>query len=354
MEQFINGAILGLYTISIIIAIAALPTLIYLLAKNDIFFTIVKEGTAKIVTYNEQFHRVIMSNKGCRFKGGSGANAWDIEEAPEGEEPDEGILGGLRFVGMWPFFKVHKYKFTWTSLENGELKSHKDELLGHIFVKYDVYVISLDKVELRGNIPVDFKILFTARIKNPFKALFRVERWLESTQNRISAELRRELGGLSVEELVAWEGESEKIKKILENLSALKDSFVRDTCGIEPDKKDPIDIHSFDVDPAWIEITRKKIEAEEEAKATKIRAEAEKEKRLKEGEGRAGAIRSVNDSVLAYGDNGLTLRTLEAIENAGANVTLVSPDAHILPMVDVAGSRKKHQSEEKPVDEEGA
>ena len=159
------------------------PTILGILAKKNLFFTEVKEGTAKAITKFGKFHHCVLSYKGHYFN-----SKWDlIDEARRDKDRDEdvarlkvakiklsegdnepartllvererleiakanlldghaldkllsseertqmeyyepvqeswidGILpGGLRWVGLPFVYNVHRYSFRWTSLRQG-------------------------------------------------------------------------------------------------------------------------------------------------------------------------------------------------------------------------------------------
>ena len=134
-------------------------------------------------------------------------------EKPPGFSLIPRFLRGIHWIGIWPFAQIHTYKFAWTSLEDqvdqttGIHKNLKftsdDELLTHILVQQDTYVSRLDGAECKDNIPLDVVYLITGEVVNPYKALFRVERWLEATQNLVGASLRHWVGERSYEKIRA-------------------------------------------------------------------------------------------------------------------------------------------------------
>src|SRR3989338_7200628 len=108
------------------------------------------------------------------------------------------LLRNIRWIGLPPFSDGYVYGFSWTSLEE-EQKDEKDmkkkfhysdKTIDYILIQDDIYVTQVKEAECKDNIPLDAIILIGGRIVNPYKALFKVERWLESTANRVGADMR--------------------------------------------------------------------------------------------------------------------------------------------------------------------
>ena len=204
--------------------LVALPAVAYyggaygirLLADTNILFTYPKEATAKAIMTNGQFSRFVMSLRGHRFAGelDETLNEIDKWEIVSGESELKGfrlpLLTGIRYVGLPPFSEVHRYHFTWTSLEeeqrgDGGIVSkfvRKDlPKIDYVYLREDVYVTKLETAECSDNIPLDADILIGGRIVNPYKALFRVEKWLAATNNAITQRMRSFFGNHSYEQL---------------------------------------------------------------------------------------------------------------------------------------------------------
>lgn len=221
--------------------IILLPFLIQAMAKNNFIFTIVKEGTAKAITKNSQFHRAIICFHQHFFD--EDWNVWDEkqlkwllseEESHKKEEVKKAVeqalkiklsvenpvprkkrflseylemffdfwiirafFSNIRIVGIPMIYKVHTYRFYWVSLEQknigGEVKEipvWKEEELDFVLLRDDNYFLRIEAAETLDLVPVNADITFGIRIVNPRKALFEVEMWLENCLRRLEPKFR--------------------------------------------------------------------------------------------------------------------------------------------------------------------
>jgi hypothetical protein len=185
------------------------------LAKQDKFFTSVEEGYAIAIEENKEFKFFLMSYKGHGFNGdvnkvGDSIDYWNIVDDPvrRWRLP---LIRGIRWIGFPGFNVVKTYHFTWSSLEeqkdekSGKLvqrpvpKDIKD--LRYISLKRDQYVTRLEEAETTENVPFDSNILIGGKVVNPYRALYRVEKWLEATQNLVKTEMRSYFGQHDYEDL---------------------------------------------------------------------------------------------------------------------------------------------------------
>jgi len=233
--------------------------LVRFFAERNVFFTIVNEGSAKAIMRFGRFKCLVMAYEGYAFntKKGKGADAWEIisatEEKPkekeektkekkEKEEKDLSLLeiinqwlakhpglkklfglGGVRWVG-WPGIDtVYEYNFRWSTLR--ETKASEDEegfqsqrdigrgknavsfakRIDYILLSDYVYYAELHGVETSEMMPVDVLMLLPVRIMNPYKALFRVQKWLDATLDLIKPSVRAWIATKSVSEVVKKE-----------------------------------------------------------------------------------------------------------------------------------------------------
>ena len=210
------------------------------LAPKNIFWTLVEEGTVKIVVFGEGFFKALIqwkgrtfdNNKTCNvveeekwYKDGDLLDVVEIENEAAGavrvqttppSEPELVLgaektrkdkhwldIGGARYYGFWPFKKIYEYKFRWTSVrENGEFVRH-EEVLDKISLKDFIYGAELDAAETKDNIPVDILFVIGLRIVNPQKALFNVQDWLEKVINTIKALLREYISRTDYQEALS-------------------------------------------------------------------------------------------------------------------------------------------------------
>lgn len=192
------------------------------LGKRNIFFTIVEEGQAKGTTIFGRAHKCLLAYTAHRLEGEidpeqhlHSDSFWEIRKLGQTEKrPEEKRfwhrfvrhalfldLGGLKWVGVWPFYKIYTYTFRWTSLRGqlptgftGETKYEetRERAIDYILVRQETYLLDLGGIEDKDLISVDIKLVWTNHVVNPFKALFRVRNWLETSADRLLTYIRRE------------------------------------------------------------------------------------------------------------------------------------------------------------------
>ena len=343
----VTGTLFGLFLLFTLLARA--------LGRHNLFYTLNKEGNAKVVVHNEAFASAIMNYAGFYFD-----KRWNViqgkrrEKLTLAEAQAKGytwdgkkrrredrfyryfIGGGLEWIGLWPFFMIFTCRFRWMSLVEGKEVAH-DELLDYIYLKAATYVATIEGAETDGMVPLDVKLYLTIRIINPYKALFRAHQWLEFTVNRIGPYIRQFVATKKFEDLVAekqamfpgnplfdflrmkeeltekdiryleTDGYSEKAIGDLKRsgkgiLGILKEIYGVDIIGIEFKSFTPAGVGREDYEKSaakgWL--------AGKDAEKIKILAEAEK-----------GRIDVIYSAVKKYGDLGLFIQATETIKEAG-------------------------------------
>lgn len=209
------------------IAVLALPALIVLspfivrrLAELEKFWATCQEGQARPVTRNRKFSRFIMSFAGKCFAGElddslskNNAEYWEIVE--DNRPPQkESFWSGLYWIGIPPFAEIQRYKMTWIEWgfpkRNGNVSIEKEpipheETIGHILVQSDVYFVRVSAAETSEGVPVDVSFLLTINITNPYRALYKVQHWLEAVTNQTEGTTRVFIGTKKVAELFTIE-----------------------------------------------------------------------------------------------------------------------------------------------------
>lgn len=291
---------------SIVISIALFVIvnilLIYLvLAPENLFFTFVPENKAKFIVSGNKLQKILLSSNQYTL-----ANDYGVIPGKS-----EGVLGGLRFYGFWPLSDVLIYKFKWTNItESGEIISH-NEILDTMILKTDMYLVHVDQAEDADLVPLDLKVVITARIVNPYKAMFIAQNWLEYVTNVVKAAVRNEMRKHCYVDLVGG-SKGTHFTSLGANIFAQMEiageiSELKNTYGVEISKIriENIDPHGTDLR----ELTLKKIVAEKQAeadlieaqgkaKAFKERAEAWKEEGVQPATGLA--LERLSDSTLNY------------------------------------------------------
>jgi len=334
MENFLTGIYIGLYIIGIITIIIGPIVLVYFLAKNNIFFTIVKEGRAKAILKFGAFQRMIMCYQGYGFN-----EEWDIcQRVTQGNEPNlRGVLGavknsndeiigncqlrkelirigGLMWIGIPLIHSVHKYEFRWTSFEQAEEGGklidkkvpHAGEKIDYILVQDDIYYTFLGDADTKELIPVDMELLLTIRIINPYKALFRVQNWLEAVQNQTKPALRGFAADKNYADLI---GKKEEIEREADTFLAESGihRYTERNYGARLKRVGMVSINLCgERGKAYLEASTKQYEADREKERIETIANAEVER-----------INKVYSEITSHGSEGLFIRANEAIEEAG-------------------------------------
>ncbi len=249
--------ILGILGIVILLPVLIFLVAWFVLAKNNLFFTFVEEGTAKAVMKAGEFERIIFRWK-AHFMDEED-NIWDEEDwevslTEEGarvrkEETEEKvkekkikgrIFGGLFWVGWWPFKKIHTYSLRWTDFRQAEetgktvfkLQFHDEKDRNFVMLKPAVYGIEVKDVETRPpeRIAVTVQIPVTMRVINPRKFLFIAPPTpLEDVLVKMSALMRQQISMSIIDELITLQGQAEKIWEGWE----IEEEEVKKILGIE-------------------------------------------------------------------------------------------------------------------------
>lgn len=283
------------------------PTVYLGFAKADIFFTLVNEGSVKVVTAGgANFVKALI-----QYKDRTLSRDWDVVNLPGVVQPSFFGLGGLRFYGIWPLRQIYKYSFSWASIDqNGDKKEHVDEILDYIMVKDMLYWFSIKEAEDQDLLPLNIEGLINVRITNPYKALFGPQNWLKITIALIQTLLRGEASEKDYKKLVAERALlGDRLMNDPDTLLLIRE--LEANYGVKILK-----IEVKDVDPPanFRELTMKAIIAKQERRAIIIASKAE-----------AARVKNVYDAVEAQGDTGRLVRTLEMLEKS-KDKWILSPD----------------------------
>lgn len=293
--------------ITIILIMIGIPTIIITgffaalgLAKKNLFFTLVEEGTAKAIMSFGGFQKIIFQYRGKKMTAEG-----DIKNLPNEEQQEtfwKKQIGGLRWLGIPGLKSLYVYK----KPQSGEIVE-RDRDQDYILLKNDVYLAVVKSAEADEMVPLDVQLLITTQCINPYKALFGVQDWLEMIINRSEATFRQYVAEFTFEDLVSnRQSAGKELKKRLER-SQLLEQF-RGTYGIEI-----ISIEMKDIDPAGAgkkaieEAATKQWVAKQEAKSIAELATAESKK-----------IKKIYGEIQNFGELGAVLRYLESIDKAGA------------------------------------
>ena len=257
----LNKTLFIFWSASSLLILVILAILVWALAINDYFVTLMPAMRAKARMLNEDLCKMLMSYTSKIFAFEDPLNYVSVSQEIEGE-PDEKLwrkqktrlgeiafarkqlglkgvkeindpydivpdirdeeikskniflpkfLRNIRWVGIPPFYKIYSYRFRWASFEQrcdlttGVLVTRPviiEKALRYITLKDDVYNMTVESAETQEVIPLNVEIAITANIINPKKALFQIEKWLEVIINQVGAKIRKFVGTQGYFELV--------------------------------------------------------------------------------------------------------------------------------------------------------
>ncbi len=353
MNAFLVGVSIGLTLVGLAGFAFGAVFLIYFLAKNNLFFTIVEEGSAKAIMRGGEFLRFILAYKGYTFSKKKGKE-WDLVPSKKNKEPFsflpksfggrfEKIFGGIRWIGI-PFLNtIYEYNFRWTVLRESEPSDEEDGFAGkrkldsgkwvlslakridYIYLRDAVYYNDLVGAETEEMMPVNISMLLPMRVKNPYKALFRVQKWLDATLDLIKPSVRQAVAQMPYKQVIQkkevaeWEfdsflrltsDEEDELFKLAPagrterplSISA----YILRTYGIQIKRVTFEDIVPPD---GYKEAATKRMEAAQDAE----RAKAEKKGIKTLASAEANRIQTVYSKIGEFGETGLAMRMFETI-----------------------------------------
>ena len=182
----------------------------YWFAKRDWFWTIMGESTAKIVTRFGAYHKTLLQKRGYKLAAEDilnekGEIVIAVGDIVIGNDPDQPLPGGLRYIG-WPFiYKIFRMKkMNWTkSLPNGTIEDRNEENVPFMLALVDYpYGLKFEKAEDNDLLPLDGKMTLTAAIVNPYKAMFAVTDWFAAMTSRVLPHVREFITRYTYEDMM--------------------------------------------------------------------------------------------------------------------------------------------------------
>jgi hypothetical protein len=183
-----------------------LSLLFYRLAQSDIFFGFCPEGQIKVIMRGKSRHRIIHSVQGYKLN--------ENDELVPGSNTKGGpFMGGLYWIGIWPFYEVYRYKFQWKKMVSEEGKGDyiekRNEWVNSLFFRYE-YALEFKGLETSDNYKVDVQALINTQIFKPYFALFMAKQWLTVLSSQTEARLRDFIGGRTFDELRGMKSEEKE------------------------------------------------------------------------------------------------------------------------------------------------
>src|SRR3989338_8369465 len=258
----LNKTLFIFWSASSLLILVILAILVWALAINDYFVTLVPAMRVKAIMLNEDLCKMLMSYTSKIFAFEDPLNYVSVSQEIEGEPDDEKLwrkqktrlgeiafarkqfglkgvkeindpydivrdmrseemkekniflpkfLRNIRWVGIPPFYNIYSYRFRWASFEQRYNEKTRtlvtkpitiEKMLRYVTLKDDVYNMTVESAETQEVIPLNVEIAITANIINPRKALFQIEKWLEVVVNQVGAKIRKFVGTQGYFELV--------------------------------------------------------------------------------------------------------------------------------------------------------
>ncbi len=325
----------------IIIDIVCLPYLIKEMAKRDFFFTMTEEETAKAVLGSGGgFQRIVAQTKNIFNDPYSSAydpkyDDWEIiEDNIEKKFVFKDVileklgLTGIKLLGLPGLHKVHRYKFRWSSLR--QYKTEKtvnagggiyyephEEILDYILLQPDVYYARIENAEDDDMVPLNLDVILRIKITNPYKALFRVQEWLEMVWGKYLPAIRLYVAHQKWEELnKRLDEKSEEMRGRMQT----EEDFMCKEYGVKIEEFRFIRISpAGDRATMYEEAATKQFMAEKEAQRILTLADAEAKKILVIANAEKERIKRIYNQLKEFGEFGEQIRSFEALENAANN-----------------------------------
>lgn len=300
-----KGSVGGTLVAILLIPLGLFLLVYFVLAPKNIWFTFIEEGKAKSVMRADEFRKALIQWKGYILD-----EEWNVVE---GEEHH--LFGGLRFFGLWPLDYIHVYEFEWTGLKPDGITPlyHPPELLDYILLKQDVYFAVAKEAEDKERLPLNISFVLTIRIMNPYRALFRVQNWLETMLSRTIAAVRDKVSTETFERLIAKQAAiGGDIYRELSKGRGVFREFQREY-GVSV-----LSLEILKIDPpqAQREATLKEFVAKQERKRIRVEASAERSRLITVAKGEAQRIETVYGKIRDFEALGRLIRGFEALETS--------------------------------------
>ncbi len=259
--------------------------------------------------------------------------------------------GGIWWIGNPFSHEIHTYNFQWTTLRQkqvaGELvdefyfqdlSDSKDATgppIDYIDVLDDIFWARIKGCETNDPIPVDITFGMTIRVVNPYKALFRIEQWLESTINRAMPSVRAWVAQIPYITAIKKDETTEREKDAILTKTGI-DEYIERHWGVRIKG-----LNIKNIDPADGQIR--------DATTAEYRATTKAKAMVAEARGEAKAFTTVAKAIQKepMGETILTARTLQRMsENPAATIVHANKMSGVL--LNIPAGAKSAKPEPKP------
>lgn len=371
------------------IAASSVGSLFFLkwLAKENILFTTVHEGTAKAIMLGDSFDRFIMSFEKYHLNVPGGpeyrSDKPDWEVLYHGPDNEDGFPTddahydrrnwllkqlGLYWVG-WPWAaRVYVYPFEWnetrTDKSGSEQVLPRAEATDFVYISDFTYAFVTEDAETgQGqNLPVTVLSLATIAIRNPYRALFSGMDWMRRVTGAINRNARDFVGIQTYEDIIgSLVGKDEKpsetafSKPIIEltrklpddDGSGLKGLHGRYGVVIRTADLQNVDLSGDGKAQNQAAATRK-YAAEKEALAITITGKAEANVIKIKGTAEAKSLGKRLAVITSAGEAGIRLAQFDAMQGSangkGNTVVWGVPQQGLVPTMPVQGMKEKDET----------
>lgn len=358
---------------------------IYVVARQDTFWTLVKLNQIKTLLKGESIDRLAYN-----------ARDKDLKELPNGApvvgrkpHPRRHWLDfpsfGLFWVGIPPIYKVLYYKFLWnkwTQINDREKKDNRHiivaraETVNSLYIRY-LYPFIIDNILMEGNIPVKITVLITIEVETPEITISESGGnpgdWIDRLQAQVAEATRDWAGSQPIENL--RKGEAGDFRSKIEQLNDITLATVTTSASFSKGLPQAVGVRIIDVDfqgfqfkdpklqtafeqEALAQQTAKGIAARAEGQANAIRkiADAQAYKDTTEGAAKKGVLASVRD--LNVPDS--VLETIAAGMNTSPIAqlprrleTFVGNSDHFVPTLPIGSAQTTKQKKGEEKEKEG-
>jgi len=286
-------------------------------APMNFLFTIIPEGMARIIVKAGAFDKVLIQWKGYVLD-----QDGNVVPGQEPWRPLGDLLGGLHFIG-WPFRQVYVYRLRWTSVREDESEVPHDEVLDQVLLKDHQFLVKTADAEDSEMVPLTLKILLVMRVMNPYKAIFRVQDWIEMVFALMKPVFREYCGQHLWQEMTAQK--QQMGAALLADLQATGVmARIADLYGVNLSW---IGVKDVGAPPTYQEASTRQYMAERDRERTLVEADAAAQQTVIAAKAEATKIRALAlaearrvarayASVQQFGDLGKLIRALEAAEKS--------------------------------------
>jgi len=238
--------------------------LVYRMADNDILFTNIGEGEAAAIMTGRRLKKIIMNLQGYHLD-----RDYNVVLGEE-EETDfvNKIFPGVYWLGLPGVATVYEYPFSWVKLdEKGEPEVRK-ETIKQIYVKSYQYVLELKNAETSSMATLSMKVLVTFRVVNPYRALFKNDKWLALASSSILDRTRTFVSSFDdPDEIIkiAQKEDSSILSKVMTDI-LVKEGIIENIENFQGAKALKIDIVDIDYGD-WSDMAIAEIKAKKEGDA---------------------------------------------------------------------------------------